>query len=177
MVELKNESRTYFAEGETEKALIGALKQNGILSSGKFKKFNFWQNKISRLLRVLNKKESLVFVIDIDVSESWDIFKENIKVLEGYNFCIFIQNQNLEDELIYCCSKQHLNVLTRDFYDVSSKREFKSKFSQDKNLAATLNNQGFEHSKLWQRFQRFQSFDELSQLPLPFCNHSTVFLL
>ena len=166
----------YFAEGETEQALINALKHDGCLASGKFKKFNLWQNPIKGMIRTLDKKSTLIFIIDTDLIEEWDIFKNNIKCLKGYDYCIFVQNRNLEEELVHCCAKRHLEALVREFYGVTSIDEFKTKFAQDRQLASRLKSQNFEHTQLWRRVQNFEQLCQQHHFPLHLCEDSIIFL-
>ena len=176
MTKKKKQTLIYFAEGETEQALINALKDEGCLVAGKFIKFNLWQNSIKSLFRRLNKQSTLIFVIDTDITNQWDIFRDNIKSLKGYDYCIFVQNRNLEEELVHCCAKRNLNELVRDFYGITSISEFKTKLVQDRQLAARLRNQNFNHTQLWCRPQYFERLCHQHQLPLLLCKDSTIFL-
>jgi len=141
----------YLCEGETEQKFINTLKSNDLLIKGKIDIFNFAQRDISKIVRKYNyRSDYLIIIVDTDIFSEATIC-ENIKILNKnkFKFCIFFQNQNLEDELKICCNKSSLINLYKDFYNVSSSNEFKQRFIKDNSLRDKLNSNSFNIIKLW----------------------------
>ncbi len=163
----------YLVEGETEKTLIKALSQTEI-PPGKIFIFNIWNHPINRLARKLGKPKEfhLSLVIDTDTTCNWPVFRDNILFLNdrSYNYGIYVQHHNLEDELVYCCHKNAITSLTRDFYQLSSVTEFKTRFAQDKNLNATLQKNQFDFFKLWKRPHSFEQCCIQQHIKAHLCN-------
>jgi len=146
-------SITYFYEGETEKALLNFLKHtdNNKIRPGKVKKFNLWQDKIGTILRKLSKKTELYyFIIDTDTVTNIQLFEDNLKKLKGYNVCLIVQNENLEDELSYMCAQTEKQLFAE--FSACNKDEFTRKFIQA-NLSGKLKN--CDLNKLWSRGNSF----------------------
>ncbi len=138
----------YFYEGETEKKLLEFLKDEKKIKAGKIKKFNLWKSRFQSIKRTINKKYELFFIIDTDKIDDKKTFIDNIKSLKSYNFCLIIQNKNLEDELCLSCEKANQNKLIKDFYNCNINK-FKAKLIADKHFIKTLNNNNFDFNKLW----------------------------
>ncbi len=164
-----NANTIYFYEGETEKNLLIALKTLRYIPAGKLKKFNLWESDIKKQFRTFQKTDQLRFVIDTDTMSPPDIFVKNMHILKKYTFCLIIQNTNLEDELKISCSKSSNRILFNDFYDVSSKNEFKKRFAQDKNLQTKLDNQNFDFNTLWQNTDSFNAFCRSNNIKPQIC--------
>ena len=153
----------YFCEGETEQKLLRYLKDTNQkqiqskIQSGQVKIHNLWEKKF-KLIRNINKTDKLFFVVDTDRINNKSIFLENIELLKSYKVCLIVQNKNLEDELCFACGKVKKPFLFESFYNVQSKKEFKSRFNQDNNLQHTLSKNNFDFSKLWERNKNFSEF-------------------
>ncbi|MDC9727232.1 MAG: hypothetical protein PSN35_05305 [Candidatus Thioglobus sp.] len=141
----------YFYEGETEKKLLSYLKKCELIKAGKLKKHNLWQNGFETKLRLINKKDTVFFIIDTDKTGNKDIFIKNIETLKSHNAYFTIQHKNLEDELYFSCNKKNKLSLFQDFYNVSSTNEFKNRFIAESNFEQKLNNNDFDFEKLWSR--------------------------
>jgi len=150
----------YYYEGETEKKLLHFLKHNKKIRHGKSKKFNLWDMKIKNIARNFPnpKKSALFFVVDTDKITEKDIFINNITQLRTYNFCLIIQHKNFEDELCYSCEKNNNIQLFKDFYNVSSKDKFTSKFNKESSVKNKLMDNNFVFEKLWIRDTKFKDF-------------------
>jgi len=57
----------YILEGETEQKIINALKEAGLIISGKVKVLNVLSKNIASLARSIKPSTNLVLVFDIDV--------------------------------------------------------------------------------------------------------------
>ncbi|MCF6298327.1 MAG: hypothetical protein L3J01_00440 [Thiomicrorhabdus sp.] len=164
-----NAKTIYFYEGETEKNLLVALKTLRCIPAGNLKKFNLWESDIKNQFRTFQKTDQLRFVIDTDTVSPSTTFVNNIKHLKPYIFCLIIQNTNLEDELRISCSKSSDRTLFNDFYNVSSKNEFKTRFAQDKKLQTKLLTQNFDFNTLWQNTDSFDAFCRLHSINPRIC--------
>jgi hypothetical protein len=148
----------YFYEGETEKKLLKFLKNTKQIKPGKVKKLNLWKGSFKKIERTIDKKNELFFVVDTDDIENTRIFIDNIKSLNSYNFCLIVQDKNLEDEFCFACEKSSNKKLFNDFYKAQNSDKFKSKFCKDNNIFSTLSKNNFVFSKLWIRGDRFTDF-------------------
>jgi len=144
----------YFYEGETEKKLLQHLKNKGDLLPGHLRKHNLW-NTVFKLARTINPSDHLFFFIDTDITSDLSIFKNNIDRLKPYNIFLMVQHKTLEDELCFSCNKKSNHALYKDFYGVTSPKEFKTKFINENNLNGKLASNNFEHKKLWIRKSAF----------------------
>ena len=95
----------YIAEGEIEERFINFLKQNALIKSGQFKKFNLMQEKLKDNNSILMKKVATVYcILDTDITTPENIstlifnLKKLAEVCLRRVFCL-IQNKNFEDEL------------------------------------------------------------------------------
>jgi len=148
---------SYYCEGETEMSLVSSLKGKKNIAPGRVKKFNLWQDQISKIERTFKEGGVLIFIIDTDAMNPSNIFIDNIKKLKKWNFCLRIQNKNLEYELCFSCGKSGKPALYKDFYDCNSVSEFKNKLNKDNNLYRTLERNQFDFKKLWTRSSHFKS--------------------
>jgi len=145
----------YYYEGETEKALITALKRGKLIPQGKTKKFNFWQKEASVITRSINKSDVLYIVFDTDVM---GIIERNRFIKNIESLCrsvkevhLLAHHENLEDELVFVCSKRNSLKLFEDFYNTKNCDEFKSSFIKESNLLKKLNDNSFNINKLWSK--------------------------
>lgn len=143
----------YYVEGESEKALINALKlgPDALLISGKVSVFNVVQNRIEDMrLRALEPDTIVILVFDTDTSNA-DMLRENIKKLKGSNHVVGIwcvaQVNNFEDELVYSTDISSVKELTGS----KSKKDFKRDFQKEKDVKAKLMQYNFSIEKLWSR--------------------------
>lgn len=157
MGRIKNTTKTYIYEGETEKAILGAF---DIL--GRKVKFNLLQQNIARKLTTIRPGD-LYLIIDLDdISQSVSkdrgkipacikMLKENIAVLikdRNYrHIFLILQYYNLEDEILRACSVKENDLLKH--FDASNADELKTKMIASQNLASALNGIGFSEDKLW----------------------------
>ena len=148
----------YFCEGDTEKKLLQHLKDEGHLSHGVLKKYNLWNTRFSTIRRTILTTDYLYFFIDTDVTADLSIFMENIKLLRPYKVRLMVQHENFEDELRFACDKKDKRSLFKDFYDVTSPKEFKPKFIKENNLRGKLTANNFDYKKLWSRNADFDAF-------------------
>jgi len=144
----------YFYEGETEEKLLQHLKEKGDLAPGRLKKHNLWKTEF-KLGRAINTNDHLFFFIDTDITSNLSIFIKNIGRLKSYNICLMVQDETFEDELCFACGKRSNHALYKDFYSVTSPRDFKTKFINENNLNGKLTSNNFEYKKLWSRKAAF----------------------
>jgi len=147
----------YFYEGETERKLLQHLKDKNNLTPGRLRKHNLWNTEF-KLQRTINTNDNLFFFIDTDITSNLSIFIENIDRLKPYNICLMVQHKNFEDELCFACNKNSKLVLYKDFYGVTSPKEFKSKFIKENSLTGKLAAHTFDYKKLWSRKATFNEF-------------------
>ncbi len=138
----------FLVEGETEKKLMDALEL-----LGNVKVFNIWEKDVAKIL--LTIKANVVYVIfDVDVItklkqiNKLKQFKGNIDRLNKAKKTIYLlqQYQNFEEELIRSCN----NCKTiKDFFNCTSRDEFKSKFINCNNLEQKLKDWDFKLTQIW----------------------------
>lgn len=160
----KNRIYQYYVEGEDEKSVINALKQEiGCIESGKVEKFNVIQNKFTiARVRPLKKGTVAVLVYDTDIETNTKTLEYNIDFLKKQSaikdvVCI-PQVKNLEDELMRACNIKHIGELTKS----GSKKDYKRDLISCTNLGKRLHNCNFDISKFWSKtpqnvFQKFQN--------------------
>lgn len=160
----------YFCEGETEQKLLRYLKdtKQKQIQSGQVKIHNLWEKKF-KLTRQINKTGKLFFVVDTDKVGNTQIFLENIKLLKSYKVCLIVQNKNLEDEFCFACGKVKTPFLFKSFYNVQSKKEFKSRFNKDNNLRHTLTKNNFNFNSLWVRSNDFSNWLKNNHIEIDIC--------
>lgn len=104
----------YIAEGEIEERFFDFLKVSDFICSGRFRKFNLMQEKLSGASDILKKLMDRVYcVLDTDCIEAtnFDTLIQNIKLLKRIcpvNIFLLIQNKNFEDELSYVLECKNL---------------------------------------------------------------------
>jgi len=140
----------YFYEGETEEKLLRYLKDNELLNPGRLRKYNLWNTEF-KLGKTINRNDHLFFFIDTDITTGLPTFKANIARLKSFNIRFIIQDKTFEDELCFACGKRSNHTLYKDFYNVTSPRDFKTKFINENNLNGKLTTNNFDYKKLWSR--------------------------
>ena len=151
----------YYVEGECEKKLLEALKeQNDLILPGKIEVFNVVNKELTDMyLRLLSEKTTVVFLFDTDI-EKTDILRKNISKVKKNgrirDLWLVIQVKNLEDELLRSTVVRHV----QDLVGCSTEKEFKHAFIVEKNLFEKLNNHGFDLSKMWIKTPN-KPFDDL----------------
>lgn len=138
-------------EGETEKKLLKIL-----CAEGKKTKFNPFQNEIRKLLRLINKTDTVYIVYDIDVMNNAAIskFNENIKKLLKITKKIILvqQTRNMEEELQFACNSVSLVDIYKAFSaEPPTASNFKSRFISSNSCIQILEGLGFDENKLFTR--------------------------
>lgn len=143
-----NTIRVFYVEGETELRLLNCLNLRGQL-----KKFNFWNNKVNKILRTIKANYCVCIVYDIDdINEvSLKRFIASVKLISQSCFKVILlqQTKNLEDELIYSCQCKEKSLL--EAFKACSRSELKGNFNKTKTPLPLLSKLNFEKSKLWNR--------------------------
>lgn len=137
----------YFVEGETEMALINAIKNNYIIS-GKVQKINLWESDVTLYLRQYTAKSHIICILDTDVMTSENESKKNnnLKKLRKYYIVdVVSQRKNLEDEIVSSTSIKNIS----EMYEIRNIDKHKKQFINDKNLLKTLENLEFNINKFW----------------------------
>lgn len=137
----KHKQILFLVEGETEIKFIETLKL-----LGKVKKYNLWNNDISKLLPTI--KADLVYIVyDTDITRNTNYFQENLIKLKQakIKFSLLQQTLNLEDEIIRCSSCKSINQI----FGTTSATEFKTKFLSCSNLEQKLEKINFSPISLW----------------------------
>lgn len=143
----------YYVEGEDEKSIINALKQDvGCIESGKVEKFNVVQNRFTiARIRPLKKGTVVVLVYDTDVEKNTEILEYNINFLKKQkaikDVACIPQVKNLEDELVRACEIRHIGELTKS----GSKKEYKRDLISCTNLGNRLHSCNFDILKFWSK--------------------------
>ncbi len=158
----------YFHEGDTEKKLIKALKDNNLINPGKTMKFNFWEKSSFKLLPLIKKRQTIYIVFDTDTTDNKQLFIKNILTLKKNckKLILLSQKYNLEDEIAHSCNCNNKNNMCFKFYKTSSISEFKKKFLKESNIIQKLNNNDFNIHLLWSRSDVISNqLSKLSTLP------------
>lgn len=140
----------YFVEGQCEKKLIEALKEEPQrLRPGKIKVWNLIKDEIpSSILLTIKEGSVVVLVFDTDVLQT-DKLKKNIQNLKTrckkINIVYLAQVLNLEDELVRCTDVSKVQDLTNS----NSKREFKRDFCSMTNCRQILDRHHLDVERLW----------------------------
>lgn len=145
----------FLVEGETEKLLVNYL------YLGRIVKVNLWNlknDKLSPIFRQISNNSKVFVVCDTDSINQVCVnnFIANFHALKKHigkdNIFLFQQNNNLEDELIYCSSNiKNVKELRLAFNNASGVEQLKRNFIKETNILAKLNSIGFDHTKLWTR--------------------------
>lgn len=104
----------YIAEGEIEERFFDFLKVSDFICSGRFKKFNLMQEKLSGASDIWKKIMDKVYcVLDTDCIEkvNFETLVYNIGLLKRIcprNIFLLIQNKNFENELSYVLECKNL---------------------------------------------------------------------
>jgi hypothetical protein len=159
----------YFCEGETERNLLKILKERKKIQLGVIKIHNLWEKRFKNIIRKINTTDKLLFVVDTDRINNKSIFLENIKLLQSYNICLIVQDKDLEDELCFACGKVKKPFLFKSFYNVQSKKEFKSRFNKDGNLQRTLSKNNFDVNMLWVSNNNFSNWLKNNHIEIDIC--------
>ena len=140
----------YFVEGQCEKKLIEALKEDPQrLRPGKIKIWNLIKDEIPSSIPLTIKEGSVVgLVFDTDVPQT-DKLRKNIlnlkKRCKRITIIYLAQVLNLEDELVRCTDVSKVQDLTNS----NSKREFKRDFCAMTNCRQVLERHHLDVEKLW----------------------------
>lgn len=149
----------YLVEGETEKLLINAIK-NEYLQAGKVEVINITQAIIKEgFLRTFKENTTIILVFDTDIlgelgKNNVCKINENIKRLKKYSPEILLipQHHNFEAEMLFATNLKNL----KDFFNTKtdSPNEFKSKFlglNNDTHVRKKLKEWGFDIQRLWSK--------------------------
>lgn len=150
----------YYVEGETEQAILEALKKKGnCIQSGKVEVFNILLRKIPVAKTSVHKPGTVVVLLfDTDIQNS-DERVQCLKTLE-YNLKTFKASKhikevlcvpqvfNLEDELEYACSMNVYDLLSLKH---KSTKDFKTHLLKTTNLHEKLSDAGLDIEKLWSK--------------------------
>lgn len=144
---MKTERVYLLGEGKTEKLVLKALD-----FYGEFQVFNMWTHKARKILPKLNRAATLRIFIDADRSETEverQICAENLLNFEraGYVVQVYLQVQNLEDELARACGSN----IYQDFAVHKGSSELKNKMIECTNLKDRLLRLGLDKTKMWQQ--------------------------
>lgn len=142
----------YYVEGESEKALIAALRQPPLrLPPGKVKVLNPVQNLIPRsLLLTLQPETIVILVFDTDVPRA-ECLRKNLDHLRRYcakvKIITLAQVLNLEDELVRATDVKAARELTQS----ATASEFKTDFcaKPPAECRALLERHRLDMEKLW----------------------------
>ncbi len=146
----KNATIQYYVEGEDERKLLNVLKTDmQLIYPGKVDVLNVVCEKLTAA-RLLSLKPNTVVVLIFDTDAFDDtILKKNIEALGKCSnvkeVLTIPQVSNLEDELVRSCNIKDIKELLNS----KSKKEFKADLIKTTNLAAKLNQKGFDIKKLW----------------------------
>ena len=137
----------YIVEGETERKLINTYK-NTHIRSGKVSIFNLWDQKINNIERRFGIGSTIICILDTDQRRGIANLLKNIQILKDQRFkvIVFLQNKNLEDEIIRSCSA--VKNMTEIFNCPNNK--VKKCFCEESNLKGKLEKAGFDITKMWQ---------------------------
>jgi len=143
----------YYVEGETERALINALKKEKppLIVPGKVDVLNVIQKKITDMhLRTLKRNTTVVLIFDTDIANA-GYLKENITKLQTCSnvsklICI-PQVKNLGDELINCTD---VSVI-KDLLGSKSNSDFKAECIREAHLMEKLMRHSFDIECLWDK--------------------------
>lgn len=140
----------YLVEGESEAALIKAIK-NKYIYSGRVLVFNPWTKKAGNLTRNIRGKTVCILIFDTDEYKAGKanikLLQENLKLLEKYSEKVIVicQNETLEDELVKSCSIRKIE----EFFNLKSINEHKKRFIKTNNLSVKLKEKNFNIQKIW----------------------------
>lgn len=145
----------YILEGETEQKIVNALKEAGLIISGKVKVLNVLTKNVASIARSIKPSTNLVLVFDIDVLKNnsgvtiSSHFTKNLKLLEKTknvkNIYIIQQVDTLEDELVRATTIREIKELLNS----QSNTNAKSDINKCTNLYTKLEEKGFNIEKLW----------------------------
>lgn len=152
----------YFVEGECEKKLIDLIKSNefSLIISGVVKVKNVVIEKLTDFdINNLKLPKYVIFVYDTDNIKDLSILINNIdkikktkaKLIQIHSVLCF------EDEIIRATSIKKID----DFFKTTTRKEFKSRFINSKNLKAKLIELKFDINKIWNTnssLPQYQSF-------------------
>lgn len=139
----------YLVEGECERKLVKVLQSDELIRYGKIIVFNPVNEKMTiDRLRTINKDSNIVFVFDTDTN-NYNILNQNIYFVKKLKYINILvpQIHNLEDELVYSTAINNI----KELLNVSSVREHKTRFINEKNLMFKLKKADFNINKLWSR--------------------------
>ena len=140
----------YYVEGETDAALLRALKtEMQCIVPGKIKVFNAVEEEFTRArLITLKHKTNVVLLFDTDTLNA-SILKKNIKFLSNQSMINHVyclpQVNNLEDELIRSCNISRIKELLSSKTDT----DFKTDFCKCTAIKQSLERHDFSINRLW----------------------------
>lgn len=163
---MKTKYILYYVEGETEEKLINILKTDlGAIKAGKVQTLNVVEQKITNArLMTLRLGTMVVLIFDTDTGNI-DILNNNIKKLKECpaisELVTIPQVHNLEEELLRSCDVRGI----KDLLGSKSKKDFKSDFIKDTNLASKLKKHNFNINNFWNSKPStpYQNIENLSE--------------
>lgn len=161
---MKNRKIVYFVEGECEKALIDAIKNEPrLIEAGKVIIHNTAQKLLSKsFIMTLSSGTEVVLIFDTDISISNKLL-DNIKLLQKYGTSYKIitipQVNNFEDEIVRSTDVNYPQELTNS----KSISNFKNDFIHANNCRALLEKHKFDVDKIWTK-EANNSFKNIKQM-------------
>ena len=140
----------YYVEGECEKKLIGALKEQPVLIyTGKVKVRNVVSELIPRSeLLTIKKDTAVILVFDTDIPKT-DLLNKNIANLKKFCSAVKVltvaQVPDFESELVRSTDVKNVSEITKS----KSGSDFKRDFCRLTDPRHTLDNHGFDIDKIW----------------------------
>lgn len=158
----------YIAEGEIEERFINFLKQNALIKSGRFKKFNLMQEKLKNNNSILTKKVTTVYcILDTDITTpeniSTLIFNLNklAEVCLRHVFCL-VQNKNFEDELKFILNCHDLGAFFKLPHNTT--KDIKTYLAQAVNYSRHISRTNL--NRYCSRSENFKTTIQNSKIPI-----------
>lgn|GEM_PF-1210355 len=151
----------YYVEGACEANFLASFMHAPMgshrIRPGKIEILNPITERISKVKAMTIKKGTkVILVFDTDIPNV-AILNENVKTLRtvagvSRNDIVFVMSVNcFEDELVFACTKlRSVKELVR-FFGARGLSDYKSDFSNCKNIVEKLHQAGFEMNLIWSR--------------------------
>jgi len=143
----------YYVEGETERAVLNALKKEipPLIIPGKVEVLNVIQKRITDMhLRTIKKHTTVVVVFDTDTFNTGYLRENLAKIHSCTNVSRVIcipQVRNLEDEIIACTDVRSIKELLCS----KSNSDFKTECIKEPHLMEKLRRHSFDIDCLWNK--------------------------
>lgn len=152
-MKLSNYNLFYLVEGESDEAVVKALKEKYI-SSGKIKVINVTSKKVTDLIvRRIKTSTICILIFDSGIFTTGKgnpkIILENISKLEKTSnvkkVIVICQEENLEDEIVRATTIKNI----KELLDSNSVTDFKREVISCNNLLKKLEDKNFDITKFW----------------------------